>query len=43
MHETILVPVLMVGSETIIWKEKSVIRALPMDNLRSLLVIRGMD
>ena len=38
-------PVLMYGSETIIWKEKegSRIRTVEMDNLRSSLVIRRMD
>ena len=45
MHKTLLVPVLLYGSETIIWKEKerSWIRAVQMDNLRSLLCIRRMD
>ena len=42
MTESLLVPVLMYSSETIIWKEKerSRIRAVQVDNLRSLLVIR---
>ena len=37
LHESLLVPVLMYGSETIIWREKerSRIRAVQMDNLRS--------
>ena len=41
----LLVPVLMYGSETVIWKEKgkSRIRAVQMDNFRGLLVIMGMD
>ena len=45
LHETLLVPVLMYGSETMIWKEKerSRIRAVLRDNLRGLLVIRRMD
>ena len=40
-----LFPVLMYGSETTIWKEKerSRIRAVKMDNLRSWLGIRRMD
>ena len=38
-------PVLTYGSETMIWREKerSRIRAVQMDNLRSLLGIRRMD
>ena len=45
LHESLLVPVIMYGSETIIWKEKerSRIRAVLMDNLRGLLDIRRMD
>ena len=45
LHETVLVPVLMCGSETMIWKERerSRVRVLQMDNLRGLLVIRRMD
>ena len=45
LHETLLVPVLMYSSETIIWKEKerSRIRAIQMDNLRGLSDIRRMD
>ena len=40
-----LVPALMYGSETMIWKEKerSRIRAVQMDNVRGLLGIRRMD
>ena len=36
MHETLLVPVLMYGSETMLCKEKMIsrIRAVPMDTLR---------
>ena len=42
LNETLLVPVLMHGSETIIWnqKEMSRIRAVPMDNRKDLLNIR---
>ena len=42
MHETLLIPVHIYGSETLIWKDKkrSRIMALQMDNLRGLLNIR---
>ena len=44
LHETFLVPVLMYGSETMLWEEKrSRIRAVQMENLRGLLGIRRMD
>ena len=45
LHETLLVPFLMYGSETMLWKEKkrSRIRAMQMDNLRGLVSIRRMD
>ena len=45
LHETLLVPVLIYGSETILWKEKegSRARAVHVDNLRGLLGIRRMD
>ena len=45
LHETLLVPVFMYGSETMIWKkeERSRIRAVQMDKIRSLLGIRRMD
>ena len=45
LNETLLVPVLMYGSETMIWKEeeRSRIRAVRMDKIRSLLGIRKMD
>ena len=45
LGETLLVPVLMYGSETILWKdmERSRVRAVQMDNLRGLLGIRRMD
>ena len=43
LHETLLVPVLTYGSETMLWKEKerSRIRAIQMDNLKVCLVLRG--
>ena len=41
LHETLLVPVLMYGSETMLWKEERPrIRAVQMDNIRGLLGIR---
>ena len=45
LHETLLVPVFMYGSETMLWKEyeRSRVRAVQMDNLRGLLGIRRMD
>ena len=45
LHESLLVPVVMYGSKTIVWKkkERSRIRAVQMDNLRGLLGIRRMD
>ena len=45
LHKALLVPVLMYGSETMLWKEKerSRISAMQMDNLRGLLGIRRMD
>ena len=45
MHETLLAPVLMYGSETMLWKEKkrSRVRGAQIDNLRELLSIRRMD
>ena len=45
MYETLLFPVLMYGSETMLWKQKnrSRIRAEHMDNLRGLQGIRRMD
>ena len=45
LHETLLVPLLMYGNETILWKEeeRSRIRAVHMDNLRGLLCIRRID
>ena len=45
LHETLLVPVLMYGSETMLGKEKerSRIRVVHMDNLRGLLGIRSKD
>ena len=41
LHETLLVPVLMYGSETVM--ERSRVRALQMDKLKGLLGIRRMD
>ena len=43
LHETLLVAVLMYASETMLWKEKSRIRAVKRDNFRGLLGIRRMD
>ena len=45
LHETLLVPVLIYGSETMLWKEKerSIIRAVQIDNLIGLLDIMRMD
>ena len=44
LHGTLLVPVLMYGSEKILWKDKrSRIRAIHMHNLRGLLDIRIME
>ena len=45
LHETLLTPVLMYSSETLIWKERgrSRIRAVQIDNLRNLLGIRRTD
>ena len=44
-HRKVLVPLLVCGSETMIWKEEemSKIRVVQMDNLRGLLGIRRMD
>ena len=45
LHETLVVPVLKYGSETMLWKEKEIsrIRAVQMDNIRVLLGIKRMD
>ena len=45
LHESLLMPVLMYGSEAMIWKENERyrIRAVKMDNLRGLQGIRRMD
>ena len=42
LHEGLLVLVLLYGSETMIWREKerSMIRAVQMENFRGLLCIR---
>ena len=44
-HRKVLVPLLVCGSETMIWREneRSVIRTVTMDKLRGLLGIRRMD
>ena len=44
LHKTLLMPVLLYSSETMIWKEKerSTIRVVQMDNLKDLLGIRRM-
>ena len=34
LHETLLIPVLMYGSKTMLWKERSRIKAIQMDNPR---------
>ena len=43
LHETLLVPVLTYGSETMLWKERSRIRVVQMENPRDLLGIRRMN
>ena len=43
LQESLLVPVLMYGSEIMIKKEKPRIRAVWVDNIRDLLGIRRMD
>ena len=45
LHETLFVPVLMYGSETMLWREKerSRVRVVRMDNLIGLLGIKRMD
>ena len=44
MHKKMLVPVLMYGSETMLWKEKiSRVRAVLMDNLMGFLGVRRLD
>ena len=45
MHETLLVPILIYDSGTMIWKEKerSRITAVKMDSFRCLLGIRKKD
>ena len=45
LDESLLVPVLKYGSETMVWREKerSRILAVKVNNLRGLLVIRRMD
>ena len=45
LYDSLLMPVLMYGSETMLWKEKERyrIRAVQMNRLRGLLGIRIMD
>ena len=44
LHESLLVPVFIYGSKTMLWKqERSTIRAVQMDNPKGLLGIRRMD
>ena len=45
LHESLPVPVLTYGSETMIWREKkrSKIRAVQLDNFRGLRAIRRVD
>ena len=44
LHESLLLPVVTSGSETMIWMEEiSRIRAVQMDNLRGLLGVKRMD
>ena len=45
MHQSLLLPIIMYSSETLVWKEKgrSRIIAVQMDKLRGLLGIRRMD
>ena len=45
LHESILVPTLVYGSETMVWKERDRRRvgAVQMDNLRGMLGIRRID
>ena len=41
LHEKLLIPVFMYGSETVLWKEKRFrIRAVQVDNLRGFLGVR---
>ena len=42
LHETLLMPLLMNGNETMLWKERegSRVRTVQMDNLRRLLGIK---
>ena len=45
LHQSLLVPVLKYGSDTMIWREneRSRIRVVQMDNLKGLVGIRRMD
>jgi hypothetical protein len=45
LHECMLVPVLMYGSEVTVWSQKNIsrIQAVQMDNLRGILGVRKID
>ena len=45
LHETLLLPVLMYGSDTMLWREKesSRVRAVQIHDLNGLLDVRRMD
>ena len=43
LHESLLLPVLMYGSDTMIWKEEDQSRAVHMYNHRVLMGIRRKD
>ena len=45
MHEGMLIPVLMYGSESMVWSDKyrSKMQAVQMDNLRGVLGVRRID
>ena len=43
LHETLLIPSLIYGSKTMLWEERSRIRAVQIDNFRALLGIRRID
>jgi hypothetical protein len=45
LHECMLVPVLMFGSEVMVWSQKNIsrVQAVQMDNLRGVLGVRKVD
>ena len=45
LHETLLVPVLRYGSDTMLWKENDISRnmAVQMDKIRGMLGIKTMN